>query len=51
MKQLSSKVPVKTIKRATKGVINEPFEIFEVEEFKHMNKTRKIHYPMLAKKY
>ena len=51
MKQLSSKVPVKTIVRTSKGVINEPFEIYEVEEFKHMNKTRKIHYPMLAKKY
>ena len=51
MKRLSSKPPVKTIKRAAKGVVNEPFERFEVEEFKPVNKTRKIHYPMMLKKY
>ena len=52
MKQLASKVPVKTIKR-TKGIREaaEPFEINEIEAFKPLNKTRQIHYPMMVKKY
>ena len=54
MKALSSKEPVKTIIRQKGGlakVVNEPFEINEVSTFKPVNITRKIHYPMMMKKY
>ena len=52
MKLLSSKEPVATIKR-TKGlhVPNEPFDKLEVETFREVNKTRKVQYPMVMKKY
>ena len=54
MKALSSKEPVKVIKRE-KGALykaaNEPFEINEVDTFKYLNNTRKIHYPMMLRKY
>ena len=54
MKALSSKEPVKVIKRekgALHRAVNEPFEINEVSSFKHLNNTRKIHYPMMLRKY
>ena len=54
MKALSSKEPVKVIKREKGGLAkasNEPFEINEVSSFKYVNNTRKIHYPMMLRKY
>ena len=54
MKALSSKEPVKVIKRekgALHKAVNEPFEITEVSSFKYLNNTRKIHYPMMLRKY
>lgn len=54
MKCLSSKEPVKPIKREPKGanrVIVEAFDIPEVEEFRPLNNTRKVHYPMMLEKY
>ena len=52
MKALSSKEPVPTIKR-NKGnrVERESFEIEEPEEFKPVNKTRKVQYPMVLRRY
>ena len=50
MKNLKSHVPVPTIPR----VVNrapEPFEPMPVNEFTWTNDTRKIHYPMMLKKY
>lgn len=54
MKALSSKEPVKVIQRQKGGafkVVNEPFEACEVSTFKPVNNTRKIHYPMMLRKY
>ena len=51
---LSSKPPVQTIKRIPKGaskVIVEPFDIPVIEEFKPLNNTRKVYYPMMLEKY
>jgi len=42
------------IKRIPKGaskVIVEPFDIPEIEEFRPLNNTRKVHYPMMLEKY
>ena len=52
MKMLSSKEPVPTIKR-NKGqqIVNEPFDKMETDVFKEVNKTRKVQYPMVMKKY
>lgn len=52
MKNLSSRQPVPIIKR-TKGnqVEVEHFDIVEPEKFKPINKTRKVQYPMVLKRY
>ena len=52
MKPLSSHVPVPTIQNP-KHIKNvpEPFEAMEINEFKFVNNTRKIHYPLMLKKY
>ena len=52
MKRLSSKEPVPTIKRVKgQAVKNEPFDIPETDEFQPVNKTRKVQYPMVLKRY
>ena len=54
MKALASKEPVKMIERDKTGlskVVPEPFEVHEVSTFKPVNNTRKIHYPMMLRKY
>jgi hypothetical protein len=54
MKLLSSKAPVQMIKRIPKGASKvhfEPFDIPEIEEFRPLNNTRKVHYPMMLEKY
>ena len=54
MKLLKSKPPVQMIKRVPKGaskVIFEHFDIPEIEEFRPLNNTRKVHYPMMLEKY
>ena len=54
MKALSSKEPVIPIKKKVKGeskIIVEKFDMPEIEEFKPLNNTRKVHYPMMIKKY
>ena len=53
MKLLSSKEVVPTIKKVIKGErhINEPFDIEEPGEFKPVNKTRKVQYPMVLRRY
>ena len=50
MKPLTSKEPVPTIKKP-KGFVVEPFDIQEVQELKPLNKTRKIEYPMMLRRY
>ena len=52
MKKLNSKQPAPILKR-TKGnqVEVEPFDIIQPEELKPMNKTRKVQYPMVLKRY
>ena len=53
MQQKKSFVPVKIIKPPAKGQkqVNEPFEPLEVDKFKPMNETRKVHYPLMLQKY
>ena len=48
--QNTSKLRSLATTRAQKAVV-EPFEITEVSTFKYVNNTRKIHYPMMVKKY
>ena len=52
MKGVASRPPVPIIKR-TKGhmVTNEPLEIEEPDEFRPVNKTRKVQYPMVLRRY
>ena len=50
MKPLTSKESVPTIKRS-KGFVVKTFEIQEVEELKPLNKTRKIEYPSMLRRY
>ena len=52
MKKLSSKQPVPIIKRNKGNCVEvEPFDIELPDEFKPLNKTRKVQYPMVLKRY
>ena len=53
MQQKKSFVPVKIIKPPVKGQkqVMEQFEPMEVDKFKPLNETRKVHYPLMLQKY
>ena len=52
MKALKSYVPVKPIPRTKgRGVIVEQFDIQKPSDFKPLNNTRKVEYPMMLRKY
>ena len=52
MKALKSSVPVKPIPRMKgRRVVIEKFEIEQPAEFKPLNNTRKVEYPMMLRKY
>lgn len=54
MKALVSKpapIPVKREPKGAANVVIEPFDIPEVDEFRPLNNTRKVHYPMMLAKY
>ena len=52
MKKLKTRQPAPIIKRAKGNQVEvEPFDIVQPDELKPINKTRKVQYPMVLKRY